>query len=380
MSGAPTHSVVDIAVQSPDVLSLLMAALDPADVAAACVCTMWHAAFAQRMRGLLSFSCRFEPWKNPDDGLGFWGRDAFTRPRLEVDPGGDRLHVMCQRVHPGNAAELLFIEPGPGMHGVASSAVADMVVLPYDLLRWETVYDDEGHYQGQEPMSYWSGHALGHDSMYVAFGYGGVCHVGLDGSRWCLRSHMKREDLGVWKLAVSTAFLFAVVHTQAPENPAGRWEVVAFNLDTLQHRHAFAGGQVHCDSGMAVSGDDLYVCGLSSILVFSFHGELKREIAGPWRRPSVIRIYDGRLYLLEAQEYEQRRDSTEVKKAKKNTALRICVLTLDGELCQEYSVMDARNSFPRNWLRGRLNDMNFVADKLVLSCEWARSLLSLRLA
>ena len=91
-------------------------------------------------------------------------------------------------------------------------------------------------------------------------------------------------------------------------------------------------------------------------------------------------IYDGRLYLLEAQEYEQRRDSTEVKKAKKNTALRICVLTLDGELCQEYSVMDARNSFPRNWLRGRLNDMNFVADKLVLSCEWARSLLSLRLA
>ena len=128
---------------------------------------------------------------------------------------------------------------------------------------------------------------------------------------------------------------------------------------------------MHAESGMVVSGDDLYVCGIRSILVFSWSGELRHEIHGPWRMPSVLRLFEGRIYLLEAQEYELESDSAEVREAKQSTALRVVVLNLNGELLQEFRV-------PPRWLRGRLNDMVFFAGRLLLSCTWGRSLLALR--
>ena len=136
---------------------------------------------------------------------------------------------------------------------------------------------------------------------------------------------------------------------------------------------------MHCDSRMVIFCDDLYVCGLSSILVFSSRGELRREIDGPWRRPSVIRIFEGRLYLLEAKDFERDDDSAELRAAKEHTAKRIFILTADGEICQKFSLLDRCDSF-RGWGDGPLYDMNIFGGHLVLSCYWSRSLISLRLA
>ena len=94
----------------------------------------------------------------------------------------------------------------------------------------------------------------------------------------------------------------------------------------------------------------------------------------------MIRIFESRLYLLEDTDYERDEDSATLRAAKALTAKRIFILTTDGEVCQEFSLRDPRNSFPRDWLRGSLHDMNIFGGNLVLSCYWARSLISLRLA
>ena len=366
---AETQSSVCTALQSPDVLSQLMAALDVVDVAAACVCSTWRDQFDQRMRGLLRPVYPRRRFESPGADRNW----SFTRPRFATHPDGERLHIMCQRTgdaaHPldRRVSELMLLELDAGLRTVRTVS-AD--VLPGSLGQWFQHTDDEDDQVYFVPGCYWKDLAIGQDSIYVALSHAGVCRLTLNGSEWSLSSHMLIENRMVERLALSGSLLFAVVFTGAAAD--GWYEIVILDATTLQPRHSFARGCVHPASSMVVSGDDLYVCGNSSILVFSLGGELRRELEGPWRRPSVLRIFEGRLYLLEATEYVQDGDSAVLREAKAKAALRTFVVTLNGDICQEYVV-------PRHWLSGQLNDMIVLEGRLLLSCEWGRSLLVLRL-
>ena len=113
--------------------------------------------------------------------------------------------------------------------------------------------------------------------------------------------------------------------------------------------------------GMAVVGDELYVCDAcvdnACIRVFSMSGEHLREITGDWRRPfSMIYVRD-RLYLTEQigeNENEPENETAEEMKERLESGHRIVVLTPQGDTLQKY-VLD-----------GSVNSIGVLGDKLLV--------------
>ena len=59
---------------------------------------------------------------------------------------------------------------------------------------------------------------------------------------------------------------------------------------TLQPRHRFGLSRLDCVRGMAVVGEELFVCDQNNdrLQVFSLAGEHRREITGEWKRPAGL--------------------------------------------------------------------------------------------
>ena len=85
-------------------------------------------------------------------------------------------------------------------------------------------------------------------------------------------------------------------------------EIVALDAQTLQPRHRFGLSLLYCARGMAVVGEELFVCdcGNDRLQVFSLAGEHRRSITGEWKRPLTLCFVKDRLYLLE--EYDDEDD------------------------------------------------------------------------
>ena len=79
-------------------------------------------------------------------------------------------------------------------------------------------------------------------------------------------------------------------------------EIVALDAQTLQPRHRFGLSLLNDACGLAVVGEELFVCdsGNRRLQVFSLAGEHRRSITGKWKRPKALCFAKGRLYLVEA--------------------------------------------------------------------------------
>ena len=82
-------------------------------------------------------------------------------------------------------------------------------------------------------------------------------------------------------------------------------EIFALDAQTLQLRYRFGQGLLDHPCGMAVVGDELYVCdrGNDRLQVFTLTGEHRRSVTGAWRKPNRLCFAKGRLYLVERTAY-----------------------------------------------------------------------------
>ena len=109
-------------------------------------------------------------------------------------------------------------------------------------------------------------------------------------------------------------------------------EIVALDAQTLQPRHRFGLSLLKEACGMAVVGEELFICdcGNDRLQVFSLAGEHRRSITGEWKRPAGLCFVNGRLYLVEeSQELYEDEDESEPHDPLRGR--RIFVLTSEGE-------------------------------------------------
>ena len=113
-------------------------------------------------------------------------------------------------------------------------------------------------------------------------------------------------------------------------------EIIALDAKSLQLRYRFGKSLLKGASGLAVVGEELFVCDTKNdrLQVFSLAGEHRRSITGEWKRPVGLCAVKDRLYLVEScfvdayGPYEDRQV----------LGRRICVLSLQGDTLQVYPV------------------------------------------
>ena len=103
-------------------------------------------------------------------------------------------------------------------------------------------------------------------------------------------------------------------------------DIIALDAQTLQLRYRFGRSLLRDPSGMAVVGDELFVCDEINLEVFSLAGEHRRSITGEWKTPVLLRCVNDRLYLVEGDEAN----------GDPLCGRRILVLSLQGDLLESY--------------------------------------------
>ena len=120
-------------------------------------------------------------------------------------------------------------------------------------------------------------------------------------------------------------------------------EIVALDAQTLQPRSRFGLSLLNDAGGMAVVGEELFVCdrGNDRLQVFSLAGEHRRSITGEWKRPRSLCFVKDRLYLVEdAADYNEEGNRINTLQGR-----RIFVLSLQGETLQVYTHPDEGQTF-----------------------------------
>ena len=112
-------------------------------------------------------------------------------------------------------------------------------------------------------------------------------------------------------------------------------EILALDAQTLQPRLRFGLSLLKGAYGLAVVGEELFLCdsGNDRLQVFSLAGEHRRSITGEWKQPLVLCFVKDRLYLIE--EYDKDEDEDEEGELiNPQQGRRIFVLSLQGDLLQ----------------------------------------------
>ena len=115
-----------------------------------------------------------------------------------------------------------------------------------------------------------------------------------------------------------------------------RDEIIALDAQTLEPRHRFGLSLLDDAKGMAVRGEELFVCdaGNDRLQVFSLAGEHRRSITGEWEEPLALCFGKDRLYLVEEVDDDEDEEGELINPLR---GRRIFVLSLQGETLQVYT-------------------------------------------
>ena len=128
-------------------------------------------------------------------------------------------------------------------------------------------------------------------------------------------------------------------------------EIVALDAQTVQPRYRFGLGLLDNPHGLAVVGEELFVCDTYNdcLQVFSLAGEHRRSITGEWERPGALCFVKDRLYLVEMAD-----DGTDhFREPRRGT--RIIVLSLQGDILEIYPVEGQTFASPYSTSLSRCN-------------------------
>ena len=126
-------------------------------------------------------------------------------------------------------------------------------------------------------------------------------------------------------------------------------EILCLDAQSLQIRHRFGLSLLNDARGLAVIGEELFVCDRKNdrLQVFSLDGEHRRSITGEWKRPSGLCFVKDRLYLVEQNcvgDNEQHEDDGRYDPL---CGRRIFALSLQGDVLQVYPIPVEENRFHR---------------------------------
>ena len=113
-------------------------------------------------------------------------------------------------------------------------------------------------------------------------------------------------------------------------------EIIALDAHSMQLRFRFGKSLFNDARGLAVVGEELFVCDMRNdrLQVFSLAGEHRRSITGEWKRPASLCVMKDRMYLVE--NYDLKEDGPyEDRQAR---GRRIFVLSLQGDTLQVYPI------------------------------------------
>jgi hypothetical protein len=117
-------------------------------------------------------------------------------------------------------------------------------------------------------------------------------------------------------------------------------EIIALDAQTLQPRYQFGLSLLNDARGMAVVGEELFVCDKDNdrLQVFSLAGEHRRSITGEWKQPTGLCLVEDRLYLVEEADNEVEEEGEQLAIIfSGQQGRRIVVLSLQGEILQVYT-------------------------------------------
>ena len=275
---------------SDDILPQIFAHVELEDGAAAAVCTAWRNAWVateEQRRGLRPAVISSEL-----DRL-----NVSVRPKFATLPG-DRLAVFAHDASSGRQVRILdqnlaiiagpvpfrcldyFVAHEGALYG---SYEADHVLRRYELTNDERIIEEPTKYEDDREEG----------EAYAGF------------SELCLAPN-------------NTLFAVGFIHDDEEND-----EIVALDATTLSVRFRFGRGLFYFAMAMASVGEELFVCDKNhdTIRVFSLSGEHIRDIkAEHMESPERMVFYRDRLFVVEAGKPI------------------IKVLTLDGQLLQEYEV------------------------------------------
>ena len=271
---------------SSDLVPHLLAPLQLEDGAAAAVCSRWA-----------------EGWKATSEGRRRLRKVALDFPQellgesdvnMAVVPGGDELVVRS-----GSTVRIL----GRGMGTVSSFELSSIY--------GNVAASEEFVYATEADESYI--HSFTRDGTEVA-------------------KYQDPDKCIAFTVLWPGGLLFCVLYDEEDNTQD---EIVALDAQTLQPRHRFGLSLLNCACGMAVVGEELFVCDHNNdrLQVFSLAGEHRRSITGEWKRPRSLCFVKDRLYLLEEQDYDR---DEEGKLMNPLGGRRIFVLSLQGDILQVY--------------------------------------------
>ena len=274
---------------SSDLVPHLLAPLQLEDGAAAAVCSLW-----------------LEGWKATSEGRRRLTRVAFDFPRHLL---GKDSFVMAEI--PGDNEQLL-VKSGALVRNLGRDMSSSGPSFELPNFYGNVVASEEFIYNTQDLSK--EVYCRTHDGTEVA--------------------KYEEQDKAIASLALAPGgLLFCLlyvmdVHTQD--------EIVALDAQTLQPRHRFGLSLLNAAVGMAVVGEELFVCdcGNDRLQVFSLAGEHRRSITGSWKRPTALYFVKDRLYLVEEEDTEEGGDGELINPLR---GRRIFVLSLQGETLQVYT-------------------------------------------
>ena len=293
---------------SSDLVPHLLAPLQLEDGVAAAVCSRWAdgwRATSEGRRLLTKVAFDFgQEWLDTDN--------SAPNFELTVIPGDDN--------HPGD--DQLLVISGK---------------MTYVLDRSMDIVDSWSHNVGRT----WCGPIAANElSLYASeMAYSQrLCRINHEGSA---RAQFLFEE-GFSGLSIVLApgeLLFCSV---LDEHAAVGHEIIALDAQSMQLRYRFGRALLKDAWGLAVVGEELFVCDRGSDLlqVFSLAGEHRRSITGEWKRPADLCFIKDRIYLVEDGSSEDEEDDGEEDASATNPThgRRIFVLSLQGETLQVYTV------------------------------------------
>ena len=140
-------------------------------------------------------------------------------------------------------------------------------------------------------------------------------------------------------------------------------EIIALDAHSLQLRYRFGKSLLNDARGLAVVGEELFVCDSNNdrLQVFSLAGEHCRSITGEWKRPASLCVMKDRLYLVES--YNPEEDGP--YEDRQTRGRRIFVLSLQGDTLQVYAI-PAREGCEGNRFNANLGSLVCFDGKLLV--------------
>ena len=118
-------------------------------------------------------------------------------------------------------------------------------------------------------------------------------------------------------------------------------EILALDAQSMQLRYQFPTLPFQGVLGLAVVGEELFVCvhGMDSLEVFSLAGEHRRSITGEWKQPAALCCVKDRLYVIEEEDdgFDEE-DEDAAARFDPRLSKRIFALSLQGDTLQVYPI------------------------------------------